>query len=424
MTTTDTALSNASTTAPGVTDVAPSGVAAGAGHAGDATRRTHVAALDGVRAIAALLVLLHHAGFASGATFDTAFGPYLARMDVGVAIFFVLSGFLLYRPMVARQFAHRPQSDPRPFWIRRATRIFPAYWLALVVLLAAGAIAVRGAAGFFWSATLTHIYHPERGISGITQSWSLATEISFYLVLPLVAALGVRWLRKRSVADQALALLAGLAAVCVASVLFRIAVHEWAPRFRGVAPFWLPSLADIFALGMALAVLSAWAEHHPTIRGLCQRVGARAAWFVAGSVVAFWFVSTQLELARGLERASLEREIVRQWLYALVGVLLVAPFALGPAVRSRTHRVMAWAPLAWVGLVSYGVYLWHQGFLTFAEKAFDWPLFEGHFWGRTAIALIGSLIAAAISFYALEQPVSRWVAKRTAARWSSSGARS
>jgi peptidoglycan/LPS O-acetylase OafA/YrhL len=286
--------------------------------------------------------------------------------------------------------------------------------VALVVLLISGAVAVRGLAGFLWSASLLHIYHPERGISGITQSWSLATEISFYLVLPLAAAFAARRLRRRTVTDQCLALLVGLAAVCVASVLFRIAVQEWAPRFRGVAPFWLPSLADIFALGMALAVLSAWADHHPTIRGLCRRVGDHSVWFVAGAVGAFWFVSTQLGLASGLERAGLEREIARQWLYGLVGVLLVAPFALAPAVRTGAHRVLAWRPIAWVGLVSYGVYLWHQGFLTLAENVFDWPLFEGHFWGRTAVAVTGSLIVAAISFYLLEQPISRWVARRMA----------
>jgi peptidoglycan/LPS O-acetylase OafA/YrhL len=381
MTTTDTATPDAP---------APSGLAGPATTPTTVVGRTHVAALDGVRAVAALAVLLHHAGFASGATFQQPYGPYLARLDVGVAIFFVLSGFLLYRPMVARQLERRPQSDPRPFWVRRAARIFPAYWVALVVLLISGAVAVRGLAGFLWSASLLHIYHPERGISGITQSWSLATEISFYLVLPLAAALAARRLRRRTVTDQCLALLVGLAAVCVASVLFRIAVQEWAPRFRGVAPFWLPSLADIFALGMALAVLSAWADHHPTIRGLCRRVGDHSVWFVAGAVGA------------------------RQWLYGLVGVLLVAPFALAPAVRTGAHRVLAWRPIAWVGLVSYGVYLWHQGFLTLAENVFDWPLFEGHFWGRTAVAVTGSLIVAAISFYLLEQPISRWVARRMA----------
>ena len=66
------------------------------------------AGFDGLRAIAATLIVLHHVGFTSGATYDQWFGPYLGRMDIGVPIFFVISGFLLYRPFVSALFDGRP----------------------------------------------------------------------------------------------------------------------------------------------------------------------------------------------------------------------------------------------------------------------------------------------------------------------------
>ena len=76
---------------------------AGAGHAGSVSR--HFACFDGLRAIAATLIVAHHAGFASGDTFRYEWGVFLGRMDIGVPIFFALSGFLLFRPYVAAQFA-------------------------------------------------------------------------------------------------------------------------------------------------------------------------------------------------------------------------------------------------------------------------------------------------------------------------------
>src|SRR3954453_12017970 len=82
---------------------------------------------DGLRATAAFLVFLHHVGFLSGATFNTRAGGVLARFgDIGVAVFFSLSGFLLGRPYVAAILDERPLPDMRAFYRRRLLRIVPA----------------------------------------------------------------------------------------------------------------------------------------------------------------------------------------------------------------------------------------------------------------------------------------------------------
>ncbi|MEX0768848.1 MAG: acyltransferase, partial [Microthrixaceae bacterium] len=92
-------------------------------------------ALDGCRALAAVGVLITHVSLLSGfSNRSTTLGPYLARMDVGVSVFFVLSGFLLYRPFVAARFAGQPSSDIGSYARRRVLRIIPAYWVALTVV--------------------------------------------------------------------------------------------------------------------------------------------------------------------------------------------------------------------------------------------------------------------------------------------------
>ena len=90
--------------------------------------------MDSLRAIAALSVLVTHSGFLSGANLGTWYGDYTARLDVGVTIFFLLSGFLLYRPFVSARAggARRPRIPD--YARRRLLRILPAYWLALTVL--------------------------------------------------------------------------------------------------------------------------------------------------------------------------------------------------------------------------------------------------------------------------------------------------
>src|SRR4051794_34410196 len=148
-------------------------------------------AFDGLRAIAALSVVVTHTSFLTGANGYTPFGGFYARMDIGVAIFFLISGFLLYRPFAAAHLDERPGPAVRPFFRRRALRIFPAYWVALtvVLLVSDGPNAQHTDPGSLLRYySLLHIYSPEHVLGPISQAWSLGTELSFYLFLPLYAA--------------------------------------------------------------------------------------------------------------------------------------------------------------------------------------------------------------------------------------------
>src|SRR5512133_1565525 len=155
-------------------------------------------ALDGLRAVAVAAVVLTHAAYWTGRTERGLGAAVLARMDVGVAVFFVISGFLLVRPWLVA--ATRPGAPPpslRTYLIRRAVRILPAYWLAValcLILLPQNSRAT--VADWFRHVFLVQIYGAGWLREGLTQTWSLSTEVAFYLLLPVLGAAALRWLRR------------------------------------------------------------------------------------------------------------------------------------------------------------------------------------------------------------------------------------
>ncbi len=219
----------------------------GSGHAGSVNR--HFACFDGLRAIAATLIVVHHAGFASGDTFRYGWGAYVGRMDIGVPIFFGLSGFLLFRPYVSAQFAGTQPIGNADFWTRRVLRIFPAYWAALFLQVILGGIVVHSLFGLLVYMSLTQIYFMRYVIGAITQSWSLATEMSFYVFLPFWA----RWMRKlagtSTINVQAMRLLGCLGGLVVLSYVWRGFIYWLDPSWKPLTYYWLPSLIELFCVG-------------------------------------------------------------------------------------------------------------------------------------------------------------------------------
>jgi peptidoglycan/LPS O-acetylase OafA/YrhL len=377
-------------------------------------------AADGLRAVAAVMVLLQHVSFLTGATFHSAVGNVLARFDVAVPVFFALSGFLLGRPFVARLLDRRPLPPKAPFYRRRVLRIVPAYWLALTATYVwLRPDSARQAAGLDYPLhyLLLQIYPGGTFQKGISLAWSLAVEMSFYLVLPWLAALAARWLAGRVGVDQrARLLLWGLAGSALLSFAWRLAIE--ATGLPRQALLWLPGSFQPFALGMVAATVSEWSRR----RASPVRAGTLAgrhdlAWWVLAAGLLAVAASSPLGLARGLDHASWWREMVREELYDGFALLLLLPVVFGPQDRGIVRRVLRTWPLAALGTVSYGFFLWHVPLIETSLHLIHQPMFLDWrgglgFLNRSVIATGGltfllATAAAIASWFFVEKPLLR-----------------
>lgn len=366
--------------------------------------------LDAMRALAALAIVVYHAAAETEFTKVNELGAYTARLDVGVTLFFLLSGFLLYRPFAAARHEGRPPIRVRDYARRRVLRIVPAYWVALTLL------ALWPGLDAFWDGDWWRSYAFVQNLSGastiqgIFAAWTLCIEVSFYVLLPFLAVAigrvaGTRW-------RVELALLVALAVVAVAG---RALILE-----LGGGPGLRNSLAgylDWFVYGMVLALLSiVWREREPVKPWL--------AW--SGAAVAFWLVSTQLGLTRGLfVDDGVAAEIGEHLLYALVAALLLLPAIFGTGGLLR--RALASRALAWLGLVSYGVFLYHGPLVRWLDDrgVEDWLPGSGLV-SLTLFGLAAAVACAAASYYLVERPLLRFkdprgsssASRRSAARAS------
>jgi peptidoglycan/LPS O-acetylase OafA/YrhL len=360
-----------------------------------------VPALDGVRGLAALLVVLTHVGYQTGATTHGVTGALLARADVGVALFFVLSGLLLHRPWVVADATGGDRPSWRRYYRRRAVRILPAYWLALLAVVLLAPHDGRTTGDVVANATLTQVYGGGHLLADFTQTWSLCTEVLFYLLLPPVAVAVGRL-------AGAAARLAVLGAVVVGSLAWTaVAATDALPT---LASTWLPAHAGWFAAGMLLAALTDDAARRPSgrpgrwARDFADRPGTVLV--LAGALAAL--AVTPVAGPRTLAPTTPGESVVKELLYGLVALLLVAA-ALVAAPRTPAARILGAPAARWTGRVGYGVFLWHLLVLDGAMALLDVPLFGGHALPVAVLTVAGSLLVAGLSWTYLERPLlDRW----------------
>src|SRR4051794_25710035 len=218
------------------------------------------------------------------------YGRYTARMDVGVTVFFVISGFLLYRPFVAARLDGRAPPRIRDYARRRVLRIFPAYWLALTVLAIWPGLAGVWTGQWWVYYGLIQNYFGPRITGGIGATWSLCVELSFYVALPLLAWAMLRLLPRDTRARRVRTELIMLGSLATLSIVVRWLTDTTLFHNTLIGNF------DWFALGMLIAVASAaWAtrEVEPAPVRWLRRFPS-IAWVLAAA--AFWVVATQLGL--------------------------------------------------------------------------------------------------------------------------------
>jgi peptidoglycan/LPS O-acetylase OafA/YrhL len=326
-------------------------------------------ALDGYRGLAAVAVVLYHTTGLTGRDVDRTsiagnVDAWLAPLGhFGVALFFVLSGFLLYRPFAAAHVAGADAPAWRSFWFRRILRIFPAYWLVLGVSMVLPLLAHRrpaGASGLLGHAALVHTFGPDGFSEGLVVAWTLCVEASFYAVLPLLA-LAITWLPGGRSGDEAIRLRCqwiGTSAIVVLAVWYRLLPGVHQPGGLA-AQLWLPAHLAYFGCGMLLAVGRVRIERGwptpPALRAVADRPWL--PWIVA---LQLYWIGVQLHMPVTLgETAGTTQHVTRYVVNSAACLLLLAPAVLGQR-DSATLRLLDRRPLVGLGVVSYGLYLWHM----------------------------------------------------------------
>ncbi|QNE22311.1 acyltransferase [Kribbella qitaiheensis] len=363
-------------------------------------RRTRFPALDGLRAIGALAVVSTHVGFRSGDALTGPFAGILARMDIGVAIFFAISGFLLYRPHVVAWFEETEPPLFLPYLRNRALRIVPALWVA--VLLAALLVPSSGPVtwvSYLQHATFTQIYLEGPSVEGLTQLWSLATEVAFYLVLPFLARFLTGYERptRRAVRWRLAVLVCFTAFGPIWMAASSAAGH---PR----AGLWLPGYLGWFAVGMGLALWQV-ARSSGRLRSSALDTLTNIPATVWGVGIVLLLIATSpIAGAYNLDPASPGQAFVKSLLYTAIAACVVFP-AISPT--RRITAVLGGKVGHVAGDISYGVFAYHLVVLNVVAQVTGFPLFSGHFAVLFFVTVIISVGLAAASYYLMERPIMR-----------------
>jgi peptidoglycan/LPS O-acetylase OafA/YrhL len=337
-------------------------------------RRGRIPALDGLRAVSIALVLVAHA-------IGTGFLPMSKRgsgvaADIGVRSFFVLSGFLI-TTLLLRELEQRKTISLWGFYVRRAFRIFPAFYAFLFVV---GVLALIGPVELLHydllaAATYTTNFHTERSW-WTGHLWSLAVEEQFYVVWPLV--LGMLGLMRAW-------WFAGIA--ILAAPILRVGLWYLSPTHRDLVDQAFPCVFDSLATGCLLAFAAPRLARSPRIARFFD-----SRWF--------WLVGVAIVVPL----------IVRNPLLRYGAAMTIANFAIAAVIvrcaarpHSRASRMLERRGFVWVGTLSYSLYLWQQLFLNR----------HSDLWLHQFPVNIGlALLAATGCHYLIEKPLLRF-----AARW-------
>jgi len=358
--------------------------------------------LDSMRAIAALSVFVGHTvtGVYTVSSHPKLFLWAVELAYEGVAIFFLISGFLLYRPFLTARREDR-RLRPASYAKRRFLRIVPAYWIALTIFIAAGWVG-GVSTGNWWSFyAFGQIYSPVNIGHGIGVAWTLCIEVTFYAALPLFVLVCARLARRRGSFTPDAVLLVVLAA---GSLAFRAHFSG----FTQVAT--VSTLAGTFfwfALGMGMAIVSVRLEQHRA------RPRPEPGW-VALWPVASWLLAAGLfVLNHEVQTGSVGLDprgavVVTHGLYGMSALFVMLPAVFAEQARGPVQAVLRVRVLAWIGLISYAFYLYHTIDIDQLNKVARDAGISARYAFVAVASFFVTLACASASYYLLERPVMRW----------------
>lgn len=340
--------------------------------------RKHFAGLDGLRALAIVAVVWHHSAHPD-------FLPMFARGFAGVDLFFVLSGFLI-TTLLVREKERNGRVSLRNFWARRFLRLMPAYYLLLFGMLGAYLVfkpddpdTARLAEGMpIYALYLSNWFHPGANNLGIT--WSLATEEQFYLVWPLIEAFFA------PIAAAAFWVVALIINQLINFGVLDPAINATFGEGAADGKEILEATFTPILLGVGLAHVL----HREKGYAIAQRVaGFKYAPYAFAAALLILFNIPTPDIS-GAFRAAMHL-LMTGW---------IASILLTPA--SRITSFLDWRPVAFVGAVSYGMYLYHMWCVHIAKTLLG-KLGLPNLWLEFPLALAGTIVVSAASFYLYEK---------------------
>jgi peptidoglycan/LPS O-acetylase OafA/YrhL len=363
--------------------------------------------LDSVRGIALLAVVVAHSSFFMALGGSESLSNL--RFDFSVRVFFMVSAFLLYRPWVRARLADWESPSAAAFGWRRFLRIMPAYWVALTVIAVwLGLDYVFSGHGLWTYYGLLQVYQSDWAVGGLTQAWTLCVEIVFYASLPLWGAL-MRRLPARGHRHMLRQELLGCALLLFASFAYKVVITatDAIDGSSGV-PLQLNTLTflDDFAIGMALGVLSAYYEGRRDLPSALRLHDRRPgiSWGIGLTLLAVCSLAVGV-FGKVASNISGPEYVARHYLLALIGVGLLLPALFGDPSRGLVRRLLANRVLAYLGMISYGIYLWHFAVLVQLQRwGFGEVAAETGQWIWFPAALAGGTLLATISWFVLEKP--------------------
>ena len=359
--------------------------------------------LEAYRGVAALLIVVFHAYQYSREALGrpryvyegTPWHHVFNNLDGGVAWFFVLSGFLVFLPFARAAVEQRSALSIGSYLSRRAFRILPPYYLAIVLVWTwryTGSPGER--TDLIEHLTFTHIFDVRHIFWTIGPAWSLAVEVIFYLFLagfgPLACWLCGRW---GTPPARAAALAGGITVLLVASVAYkwwaatvaRVSTQDWPVYFGPMAKL------DTFALGMLLAVAAAVLGNRLLLAG-----PASAALRLLGilMLVACFILRSPGSLI----------DVYFDTLSGLAFALVLASTILGPR-GSAWERALARPAPRFLGLISYSIYLWHEPLMEELGKR-NLLIHQAPtaFPANALLLLLLSVAVATVSYWLVERP--------------------
>lgn len=400
------------------------------------TGQGHVRAFDGLRVACAFMILLMHLAARCGLMVRDhgEKGPLydvLGHFEITVDLFFVISGFVLYRPWAAAAFGNAPRPSVATYYRRRFLRIFPAYWLLLLAtVLCYERDLLRDGWRLLRVITLQHSFEVGDFASqtapqaAFGPTWSLAVEIQFYFLLPLVGLALHSLLTSQFGLTPALLALGALPTLSIAWTVWaqQLPVGEgWAMRMMS-----LPAHVGYFGLGMTAAVLRVRSQSSSHSSGPFVRLVQRRPW-------AFWAVGGAAFVSLPLTPLtpkwgtwpSAGQSLAQVLVYFVTACTLCAPLMLAP--ESGPARLMSRPLMSRLTRLSYGIYLWHMFAIqliirTILDRQFG-TIGMGAFLLLLPVTVALTVLLAALSYFLVQKPLLNRFRGRQSSRGSESEVR-